>query len=223
MALWLYSDMGTIESCRAMDGCSTPCIWVNKNGERRLVRTMWLSRKRPRMLNRFEAEELAGYDPDSMSRDLINALKNGEKVQYELAVQIIEPDIDENMGFDPLDPTAIWSKEKFAVERVGLLTLTEPVKNAAAELSAERFCGENIIPGIEYPELHVSNAVKTAQRQLKQMGEFERRTIVRNMAEQLKTVSPDIMERVLVLLTETELQFGQAVTEEVGGGNGSCE
>lgn len=222
MALWLYSDLGTIESYRAMDSCSPPCIWVNKRGEKRYVRMMWLSRKRPRTLNRFEAEEMAGFDPDSMSRDLINAISSGEKVQYELAVQIIEPDAAKEMQFDPLDPTEIWSKESFAVERIGLLTLTEPVKNAAAELSAEKFRGENIISGIEYPELQVGSGIKIANRQLKLMGEFERRTIARNIAEQLKTVSPDIMEQVLILLTEADLQFGQAVTDAVGGG-GSCE
>lgn len=217
MALWLYSDMGTISSYRFADGYCPPCLWINRKGEECAVRTMWLSRQRPQTLNRFEAEELAGSDPDAVSRDLFKTLKNGEKVQYELAVQIIEPQQMANLDFDPFDPTQIWSKERFAVQRIGLLTLDRPVKNAAKELEPARFCAENLIPGIAYPEMRTKNGIETAGRQLKLMGEFERRTLASNMAEQLKRVSPEIMEQVLIMLTNAELQFGQMVTEAVSG------
>lgn len=218
MTLWLYSDLGTIADYRSIDGCSPPCIWVNSRGERRIVRAAWLARSRPRTLNRFEAEELAGADPDAMGRELINALANGEKVQYELAVQISEPDFAEKNASELLDPTDVWSKEKYALQRIGLLTLTKPVENVSRELCPDRFCAENLISGIEYPQLCVGNPAKTAARQLALMGELDRRAIARNIAEQLRLVSPDVMERVLMLLTKADLQFGQAVTEHIGRG-----
>ncbi len=218
MALWLYSDLGTIADYRSIDGYSTPCIWVNRQGERRIVRTAWLARTRPRTLNRFEAEELAGADPDAMSRELINALLSGEKVQYELAVQISEGDIAEHNAAELLDPTDIWSNERFALQRIGLLTLTKPVEKVFRDLNTKNFHAENIVSGIEYPTLQSGDSAETAKHRLSLMGEFERRTVAENIAEQLKLVSPDIMERVLIMLTKADLQFGQAVTDKIGRG-----
>ncbi|MBP1577208.1 MAG: catalase [Oscillospiraceae bacterium] len=219
MAIWLYSDFGTIANYRLADGYCPPCIWVNKEGERRAMRAMWLSRQRPRTLNRFEAEEMAGADPDAMSRDLFQTLKSGEKVQFELAVQIIEPQQMSDLDFDPFDPTEMWSKERFAVQRIGLLTLDRMAENVTKELSPERFCAENIIRGIEYADLRAGNGIETAGRQLKLMGEFECRTIAANMAEQLKRIPPEMMERILIMLTNAELRFGQMVTDMVSGGD----
>lgn len=218
MALWLYSDLGTIADYRSIDGYSTPCIWVNRQGERRIVRTSWLARTRPRTLNRFEAEELAGADPDAMGRELINALLSGEKVQYELAAQISEGDIAEHDTAKLLDPTDIWSNERFALQRIGLLTLTKPVENVFRDLSLKNFSAKNIVSGIEYPSLQSGDSTETAKHRLSLMGEFERRTVAENIAEQLKLVSPDIMERVLIMLTKADLQFGQAVTDRIGRG-----
>lgn len=219
MALWLYSDLATIASYRLADGYSPPCLWVNKEGEKRAVRAMWLSRRRPQTLNRFEAEESAGSDPDAMSRDLFKTLESGESIQFELAVQIIEPCQFADLDFDPFDPCVIWSKERFAVERIGLLTLDRFAKNAAKELSPERFSAGNIISGIEYPEPQAGNGIETAGNQLKLIGEFEQRTIAANMAEQLKQASPDILEQVLIMLTNADLHFGQMVTDMIGGGD----
>lgn len=216
-ALWLYTDMGTIGSYRAMDGYCPPCIWVNSRGERSAVRLRWLSRQRPQTLTRFEAEELAGFDPDAVARDLAAAIESGERVQYELAAQIIDSRQLEELDFDPFDPTAMWSQERFALQKLGLLTLNRLPEHMAKELKAERFCTENLIGGIEYPEMGCADGIAAAGRQLKLLGEFSRRTLAANIAEDIAKLSPELMEQVLILFTQAELDFGRMLTSALDG------
>lgn len=218
--LWLYSDLGTIGSYRTIDGYGLPCVWVNAKNERRAVRPRWLSRQRPQTLTRFEAEELAGSDPDAVARDLVSGLQAGERPQYELSIQVIEPDQFASLSFDPFDPTAIWPTEQFKPQRIGLLTLERPPDDAQVELSCDRFQPENIIPGIEH--MPASSQKKgddftQVQQYLRSLGEFSRHRLIDNLTEELLRLPPLLLEQVLILLSRADLEFGQALTLALGG------
>lgn len=216
-AMWLYSDLGTIGSYRAMDGYSPPCLWINSKGEKSVVRTRWLSRQRPHMLSRFEAEELAGADPDAVARDLVNAITAGDKVQYELAMQIISPQQLEKLDFDPLDPTQTWSEERFKVKRIGLLTLDRLLKNPLQELEVSQFGRQNMIEGIEYPRLSAQKGIRGVSEFLREQSELSRRTLISNMTEDLAFLSAELLEKVLIFFSEADLEFGKALTAALGG------
>lgn len=218
--LWLYSDLGTIGSYRTIDGYGLPCIWVNAKNERRAVRPRWLSRQRPQTLTRFEAEELAGSDPDAVARDLVNGLQAGERPQYELSIQVIEPDQFASLSFDPFDPTAIWPAEQFKPQRIGLLTLERLPDDVQIELSCDRFQPENIIPGIEHvpaPPQKSGDDFTQVQQYLRSLGEFSRHRLVDNLTEELLRLPPLLLEQVLILFSRADLEFGQALTLALGG------
>ena len=216
--LWLYSDLGTPASYRAMDGFSPPCYWVNGAGEKSLVRTCWLSIRRPQTLNRIEAEELAGSDPDFLSRDLAAHIKQGEKPQYELAAQIIPyKRLASGLGFDPFDPTIQWPQGEFALQKLGLLTLEKMPGHFEKEVLRAEFKSENIISGIEYAPLLSSAELKNAAAHIRAMGEFSQKILIDNICEDLKTLPADLMEQVLILFTNADLEFGRALTMALGG------
>ncbi len=219
-AMWLYSDLGTIGSYRTIDGYGLPCLWINARGERRAVRPRWLSRQRPQTLTRFEAEELAGSDPDAVARDLAQSLQAGERPQYELSIQVIEPDQFAALPFDPFDPTAIWPAEQFKIQRIGLLTLERLPDDVQIELDRARFQPENIIPGIEHvpaPALKQGDDFSQVQQYLRSLGEFSRHRLIDNLSEELLRVPPLLLEQVLILFSRADLEFGQAMTLALGG------
>jgi len=217
-ALLLYSDLGTIGSYRSIDGFSLPCWWVNSKGEKSLVRTRWLSRQRPSTLNRFEAEELAGADPDAVSRDFVNTLKNGEKIQYELAAQIISPKrLTKAFDFDPFDPTCCWCEQQFPLRRLGLLTIDRLPENFAEQILPLKFDSSNLIEGIELPTLIVKDGLASAARYLRTLTELDRKTLISNLTDELSRLPVDLLEKVLILFTDADLSFGRDVTSAMGG------
>lgn len=218
--MWLYSDLGTIGSYRTIDGYSMPCIWVNSKGENRVVRPHWLSRQRPQTLTRFEAEELAGADPDAVARDLIETIKEGDRPQYELCIQVIEPSEISELSFDPFDPTAIWPAELFKPQRIGLLTLERLPDHIENELLSTRFEEGHIIPGIEYPPspgLKNGEDFTQVKRYLRSLGEYSRHRLIDNLKEELIRLPPLLLEQVLILFSRADLEFGQAMTLALGG------
>jgi len=215
--LWLYSDLGTIGSYRMIDGFSPPCFWVNKKGEKHLVKTRWLSRQRPQMLSRSDAQRIAALDPDHVSRDFVKALQNGEKVQYELAVQMIPAHmLSAALSFDPFDPTVCWPEDEFSLQRLGLLTIDSLPHHFEQEICKAEFDFSSPFPGIEYPPLRCGDGLKAAAAHIRSLGELNRKIIVCNMAEELKTLPPELLEEILILFTDTDTNFGRALTLAIG-------
>lgn len=221
-AVWLYTDLGTVGSYRAVDGYCMPAVWVNAAGERRAVRCRWLSRQRPQTLTRFEAEELAGLDPDAVARDLLEALSAGERPQYELCVQTIEFNELAALPFDPFDPTLVWPEERFALQRIGLLTLERAPTDFSLEIDGIALSADHLVDGIESapPPSGVrtdADDLAAAGAQLRAMGEFSRRRLIENLAEELSRLDAALLEEVLILFTRADLAFGQALTSALGG------
>jgi hypothetical protein len=221
-AVWLYTDLGTVGSYRAVDGYCMPAVWVNAAGERRAARCRWLARQRPQTLTRFEAEELAGSDPDAVARDLFEALSAGERPQYELCVQLIEPDAMPNLSFDPSDPSHVCPEDRFVLQRIGLLTLERPPDNFATEVENVVMRADNLVEGIESPPAPKgactdADDLAAAGAQLRAMGEFSRRRLAENLAEELLRLDAPLLEEVLVLFSRAELSFGQTLTSALGG------
>ncbi len=217
-AVWLYSDLGTIGSYRAIDGYCSPSVWVGAHGKRKLARCCWLSRQRPQTLTRFESEELCGYDPDAVARDFVTAITRGEFPQYELAVQLLDP--EQELPFDPYDPTLIWPQEIASPRRIGLMTLDRLPETIAGDLDAKRFSAEHLIDGIEAapPALPAEGReLMQAGDRLRGLGERERRRLIDNLIDELSALPADLLEQILILFSKADLGFGQALTTALGG------
>lgn len=150
MITFLFSDLGTVKSYRTIEGFGVNTyVWVNEEGKRVFIKYHWIPLLGVKTIDRHEAELLAGLDPDVATRDLYDAIENGEVVQYKLKVQVMEPDMKDKLDFDPLDVTKTWPEDKFPLIEVGMMTLNENPTNFFGEIEQIAFCPSNLIPGIE--------------------------------------------------------------------------
>lgn len=151
MTAWLFSDYGTIKSYRHMEGYSVNTyVWISPGGQRQLVRYHWKPLLGVKNITRQEAEFLAGFDPDAASRDLCDSLDRGELTEYELNVQLIPFEKQDQYAFDPLDATKIWPENEIPLLKVGKMTLNKATENYFEEVEKSAFSPANTVPGIEF-------------------------------------------------------------------------
>ena len=150
MITWLYSDIGTIKSYRTIEGFGVNTfVWVNSKGKRTYIKYHWKPTAGVKCICKKEAEMLAGIDPDVAVREMYDLLKCGESMDYELCVQMMDPNEEDNCDFDPLDATKIWPEDKFPLVKVGKLVINEAPENFFEESEQAAFCPGNLVPGIE--------------------------------------------------------------------------
>lgn len=151
MITWLYSDRGTIRDYRNVEGFGVNTyVWVNSNSERHFIKFHWKTMQGIETIDRFEAERLAGANPDIAGERLFDAIARGDYPKYELCVQMMTQEESEELSFDILDDTKIWPEDQFPLMRVGMMTLNRNPQNFFAEIEQAAFCPANIVPGVEF-------------------------------------------------------------------------
>ncbi len=94
--------------------------------------------------------KLAGEDPDYHTRDLFQAIENGDFPAWKLYVQIM-PLVDaDSYRFDPFDVTKTWSQKDYPLIPVGRLVLNRNPQNYFAEVEQAALSPANIVPGIGF-------------------------------------------------------------------------
>lgn len=150
MITWVYSDRGTIKDYRRMDGFGVNTfIWVNRQGERLLIKYHFKTRQGIETITRTEAERLAACDPDIATRMLYDAIQCGNYPKWDVCVQMMAFSKAKDLDFDPLDDTKVWPETDFPLTSIGTLTLNENPKNFFAQVEQAAFCPANLIPGVE--------------------------------------------------------------------------
>jgi len=124
--------------------------WVNDQGKAVYVKYHWKPKLGVQSLDRHEATKLAGEDPDYLTRDLRNAIANGQEVEFELFVQMMQIEDELKQDFDPLDATKTWPEDKFPLMQVGKMVLNKNPSNFFAEVEQAAFCPASIVPGVEF-------------------------------------------------------------------------
>lgn len=156
LAMWLYSNKGTLKSYRFMEGYSVNTYeWINEKDQRLYVRYHWNpvcerdeTDERREGISYQEAEFLAGFSPDSCIRDLSLAMEEGNLPVYELEIQIMEEQKAENCGFDFLAPTLFWPEENFPYMKIGKMTLEHILRKEEGEKLC--YTPSNLVPGIDF-------------------------------------------------------------------------
>ena len=215
----LYSDRGTIAGYQSMDSYIPPMLWTNKKGEQFYVRCVWIAKQRRAPLTRLESEELSGSDPDALARDLVNSISRGENVQYEFNAQIITPQDTGNLEFDPADPTFAWPTDRFPLMPIGLLTLNRLTENFENQVKNAEMSPYALVEGISFalPVRPPADGLEIAGESLRAMTEEEAHVLAGNLAEEISHLSPDLMEKILVMFTKADLAFGRVLTSILGG------
>ena len=145
----LFSDRGTPRSFRHMNGYSSHTyMWYNDKGEPYWVQLHFKTEQGIQNFTGEEAEHMRGTDPDCATRDLHDAIANGDFPSWRLEVQIMTPEDAKSYRFDPFDITKVWPHADFPPIVVGRLVLNRNPENYFAEVEQAAFSPANFVPGI---------------------------------------------------------------------------
>jgi len=150
MLVWLYSDMGIPRGYRHMPAFSVNTyIWINGKGSARNVRYHWRPSAGEAYFTQDEAASMQAKDFSHATRDLYATLHSGSAVEYDLYVQIMEFEDEQQLGHDPLDATVMWPDDRWPLIHAGHMTLNRATLNDFAEGEQLAFSPSAVVPGIE--------------------------------------------------------------------------
>ncbi|WP_347490953.1 catalase [Desulfoscipio sp. XC116] len=153
MLIWLFSDLGTVKSFRHIKGYSVSTyVWRNAQGVRHYVKYHWLPMAGAEYINQQEAQRLACQDPDIAGRDLYDSIAKGKAVEYQLCVQLMDPEDAKLLPFDPLDDTKVWDEAQYPLLPVGRMVLNRNPENYAEQVEKLAFAPANLLPGLEFSD-----------------------------------------------------------------------
>jgi len=145
----LFSDRGTPRSFRNMNGYGSHSFkWYNEDGESFWIKYHFKTDQGIQNFARQEAEHMKGVDPDHATRDLHNAIKQGDHPSWTLQVQIMPVKDAETYRFDVFDVTKVWPHGDYPVREVGRMVLNRNPTNYFAEVEQAAFSPGNFVPGI---------------------------------------------------------------------------
>lgn len=149
--MWLMSPRAVPKSYRMMEGFGIHTFrLVNAKGGFKFVKFHWKPVLGVHSLVWDEAEKIAGKDPDFNRRDLWENIQNGNPAEFELGIQVLDPEDEFKFDFDILDCTKLWPEELIPIQKIGKMTLNENVTNYFAETEQVAFCPANVVPGIDF-------------------------------------------------------------------------
>ena len=145
----LFSDRGTPRSFRNMNGYGSHTFkWYNEDGESFWIKYHFKTDQGIQNFTRQEAEHMKGADPDHATRDLHNAIKQGDYPSWTLQVQIMPAKDAETYRFDVFDVTKVWPHGDYPVMELGRMVLNRNPTNYFAEVEQAAFSPGNFVPGI---------------------------------------------------------------------------
>ncbi|MCX7998361.1 MAG: catalase [Leptospiraceae bacterium] len=96
----------------------------------------------------YEAEELAGRNPDFYGEDLMCSIEEGNFPKWKIYFQVIRKEEISEFSFNPFDATKVWSQKKFPLQELGILELNENPKDYFQEVEKVAFSPLNLVDGI---------------------------------------------------------------------------
>ncbi|KAJ4426745.1 hypothetical protein ANN_26544, partial [Periplaneta americana] len=148
--MYVFGDTGTPDGYRHIHGFGgNPYKLVNYAGETQYCKFHLKSNQGLKNLSAERAMELAGSDPDYATRDLYDAIARKNYPSWTLAVQIMKTEEAENFPWIAFDVTKVWPEEQYPLYPVGILTLTQNVKDYFRFVEQAAFSPTRLIPGIE--------------------------------------------------------------------------
>lgn len=147
---FLFSDRGTPDGYRKMNGYGSHTFkLVNKDNEAVYCKFHYKSKQGVSCFTRQAADDMARDDPDYATRDLFNAISDGNYPKYQLSIQVMTFEQAETWQFNPFDLTKVWPHTEFPLFPVGDLVFNRNPTNYFAEVEQIAFSPAHLVPGIE--------------------------------------------------------------------------
>ena len=151
MVLWSMSDRAIPRHFRNMEGFGVNTFrLIDRQGKARFVKFHWKPLAGTCSLIWDEAQKLWGRDPDFNRRMMWEDIENGDSLEFELGIQVIEEEDEHSFDFDLLDPTKLIPEEQVPVTPIGKMVLNRNPDNYFAETEQVAFNPAHIVPGIDF-------------------------------------------------------------------------
>ncbi|XP_018320827.1 catalase-like [Agrilus planipennis] len=150
MALYMFSDKGTPDGYRYMDGFGVNTFkLINATGHHIYCKFNYLTDQGLRNLTAARARQLEAQDPDYAIRDLYNAIASNNYPSWTLYIQVMTDEQARNSSFNPFDDTKVWPEDIYPLIQVGRFTLNENPTNYFQDVEQMALSPSNMVPGIK--------------------------------------------------------------------------
>jgi catalase len=147
---FLFSDRGTPDGYRHLNGYGSHAFKnVNAAGEACYVKYHFKTDQGIANLSADQAAQKASQDPDYATRDLYNAVADGNFPSWTMYVQVMTYAQARDASFHPFDLTKIWPHHEFPLHQVGRLVLDQNATDYFAQIEQLAFSPSHLVPGIE--------------------------------------------------------------------------
>jgi catalase len=149
MFTWLFGDRGIPATYRHMNGYGSHTFqWQNAEGEAFWVKYHFKSDQGIHCLTNEEARRLAGENPESHQKDLMEAIERGDCPSWTLNVQVMPFAEAAGYHINPFDLTKVWPHSDYPLIQVGRLVLDRNPENYFADVEQAAFNPAHFVPGI---------------------------------------------------------------------------
>ena len=147
----LFSDRGIPKGIPYMNGYGSHTYsFINSNNERFWVKFHFKTQQGIQNMAREDAERIVGKDPDYHTRQLFEAIEQGEYPKWTFKVQIMPEADAEHYRWNPFDLTKVWPHADYPLIEVGVLEMNRNPENYFAEVEQSAFSPANVVPGISF-------------------------------------------------------------------------
>ncbi|MHA3948639.1 catalase [Cellulomonas bogoriensis] len=153
MLVNLFSPRGIPANYRTQQGFGVNTYkWVNAEGLTHLVKYHWIPKAGVKSLTEADAAAIQAGDLGHASKDLYEAIENGDYPEWELRVQLMSDDEHPELDFDPLDDTKVWPENQFPPKTVGTMVLNRNVANHFNENEQIAFGTGVLVDGLDFSD-----------------------------------------------------------------------
>jgi catalase len=146
---YLMGDRGIPRTWRQMNGYgSHTFMWVNARDEKSWVKYHFISEQGVEYLTQEEADTLVSTDGDFHTRDLFEAIQQGDYPRWRLKMQVMPFADAKNYRFNPFDLTKVWPHSDYPLIEVGRMTLDRNPTDYHSEIEQLAVEPSNMVPGI---------------------------------------------------------------------------
>lgn len=149
----VFSPRGIPSSYRTMEGFGVNTYkWVNAQGETKLVKYHWSPKLGVKSLTALQASQIQATELGAHTRDLYDAIAEGDYPEWELRVQIMDDHDHPELDWDPLDDTKVWPENEYPVLPVGRMVLNRAPENFFAESEQIAFGTGVLVDGLDFSD-----------------------------------------------------------------------
>jgi catalase len=153
MFMLVLSPRGVPASYRTMQGFGVNTYkWVNAAGDTKLVKYHWLPKQGVKSWTEADAAIQQGRELGVHTKDLYDAIAQGEYPEWELNVQLMDDHDHPELDWDPLDDTKVWPEDEFPLRPIGRMVLDRAPKNFFAESEQIAFGTGVLVDGLDFSD-----------------------------------------------------------------------